>query len=175
MKPSAKRIRELLDYDPLTGIFRWKYRVGVARQWNTKNAGNAAGGNHNRGYTHIAIDRIKYLAHHLAWVFMTDEWPSEFVDHKDLNKKNNAWENLRLASFAENSANASIRNDNRSGFRGVCFVPARNVWHARITKDGAEYHLGAFASAILAGEAYARKAKELYGEYCPQYIAEIAA
>jgi hypothetical protein len=175
MKPCAERVRELLDYDPVTGFFHWKFRVGVAKQWNTKNAGKVAGGNHNRGYTHIAIDRIKYLAHHLAWVFVLGEWPTEFIDHKDLNKKNNAWNNLRQASFAENSANASIRNDNKSGFRGVYFVSSRNVWHAKIRRDGVDFFLGSFPTAELASVAYAVKARELYGEYCPQYLVGAAA
>jgi hypothetical protein len=174
MKPSAERIRELIDYDPLTGVFLWKHRPNALQNWNTKWAGKHAGSPHSRGYIAIAIDHVKYLAHHLAWVYMTGEWPTEFIDHENLNKKDNKWENLRLASFAENSANASIRNDNKSGFRGVYFVSSRQVWHAKITKEGKDHYLGAFDCPELAAKAYAVKARELYGEYCPQYLRDAA-
>ena len=175
MKPTAERVRELLSYDPATGLFIWKYREGGPLRWNTKWAGKVAGSPHSGGYIAIAIDRVKYLAHHLAWVYMTGEWPESFIDHKNLNKKDNVWENLRLASFGENSANASIRNDNKSGFRGVHFIKSRNVWHAKLNKDGKEHYIGAFASAEEAALAYAEKAKEVYGAYCPQYLLEMAA
>jgi hypothetical protein len=175
MRPTAERVRELLDYDPLTGVFVWKRRTASCKRWNTKNAGKVAGGSHNRGYTHIAIDRVKYLAHHLAWVFMTGNWPTDRVDHKDLNKKHNAWANLRFATPLENSANASVRSDNISGFRGVSFVSKRKTWQAKITRDGKTVFLGSFPTAELASIVYAAKARELYGEYCPQYLVETAA
>lgn len=175
MKPTAECVRELLNYDPLTGIFIWKHRADAEQRWNTKNAGKVAGSRTSNGYRAIAINRIKYLAHHLAWVYVVGAWPNIFIDHKNLDKADNRFENLRLASFGENSANASVRNDNKSGFRGVYFVQSREIWHAKIRKDGIDHYLGAFDSAELAGEAYARKAKDLYGEYCPQFIAEIAA
>lgn len=175
MKPTAERIRELLDYNPLTGVFLWKHRRNGPLKWNTKWVGKVAGSPRGNGYQAIGIDGVKHNAQTLAWVYVTGEWPDRFVDHKNLDKLDYRFENLRLASFGENSANAGIRNDNKSGFRGVHFVKSRNVWHARLNKDRKGYHLGAFNSAEEASRAYAYKAKELYGEYCPQYLLDIVA
>jgi hypothetical protein len=109
-------------------------------------------------------------------VHVTGEWPPDylFVDHKNLNRADNRFDNLRLSSFGENSANAGIRNDNKSGFRGVCFNKKLNTWRASIQKNGISYHIGTFKSAEAAAVAQARKARELYGDYCPQYLLEIA-
>ena len=174
MKPNADAVRAALSYDPDSGIFVWRHRPDMEARWNTKNAGKLAGSKHNGGYIHIALGGIKYLAHHLAWVYMTGEWPASFVDHKNLDKADNRWGNLRLASFGENSANAGIRKDNTSGFRGVHYKPALGVWHAKINKDGKEYYLGAFKTAELAAKAYAKKAQALYGEFCPEYLTAAA-
>jgi hypothetical protein len=56
-KLTAKRVRELLDCDPIIGTLTWKFRPDGPRQWNTKYAGKPAGtciG--NDGYARIRID-----------------------------------------------------------------------------------------------------------------------
>jgi len=173
MKPSAEKIREYLDYDLDTGVFRWKHRANAEPRWNTKNSGNIAGSKHNGGYTHIGVEGVKYLAHHLAWVHVTGEWPSSFIDHKNLNKTDNRFENLRLASFRENSFNISVRKNSKSGFRGVCFKKQMRGWVAQITKDKRTEYLGTFDVPEKAAAVYAKRAQELYGTYCPDYLRDM--
>jgi hypothetical protein len=174
MRPTAERIRELLDYNPLTGVFIWKHRANGPTKWNTKWAGKVAGSQRGNGYIAIAIDGVKYLAQQLAWAYMTGDWPSSFVDHRNLDKSDYRFDNLRLASFGESSANISVRKSSKSGFRGVCFSKQKNLWRARLNKEGVEYHIGFFGSAKGAGIAYAKKATEVYGEYCPEYLRALA-
>jgi hypothetical protein len=57
-----------------------------------------------------------------------------------------------------------LRN-NRSGFKGVAFVPQRRKWRARITKGGRRYSLGNYETAEEAHAAYIAKARELFGEF----------
>jgi hypothetical protein len=65
-------VREVLDYDPQTGIFRWKERKEVPKFWNTKYAGKIAG-SLDDGYINIGINRMIYKAHRLAWFYVYGE------------------------------------------------------------------------------------------------------
>lgn len=88
---TAERARELLDYDPRTGEFRWKV-------WNGgggKAVGDTAGTMTDPGYIKIRIEGQGYFAHRLAWLWMTGSWPERFIIHRDNDKANNAWANLR--------------------------------------------------------------------------------
>ena len=76
------RLKELLTYDPETGYFTRNVNVKGA------NAGERAGTITAKGYIAIGIDRKHYLAHRLAFLYMTGEWPKELVDHKDTIKIN---------------------------------------------------------------------------------------
>src|SRR4051812_10516942 len=109
---TQERLKELLSYDPLTGVFLWLEDRGGKR------AGDVAGCE-KRVYTLISVDDQIYRAHHLAWLYMTGEWPDPFVDHRDLNKHNNIWTNLREATKSQNQANIGLIKSNKSGFKGV--------------------------------------------------------
>lgn len=71
---AAERLRQLVAYNPATGIFTWlvdrKGRGGVVR------AGSVAGTIDANGYRVITIDNRKYVAARLAWFYVTGDWPS---------------------------------------------------------------------------------------------------
>src|SRR6266704_128840 len=102
MMLTQQRLKELLSYDPLTGVFLWR-----VKRCN-KMPGDVAGCNKNRNYTVVYVEGKSYRAHRLAWFYMTGEWPATFLDHRDMNKHNNAWENLRLATKSQNQANIGL-------------------------------------------------------------------
>lgn len=102
-------LKSILDYEPETGIFRWKI---VKRGWRGKTIafpGDRAGHIERDGYWRISIDGKFYLMHRLAWLWMTGDWPEIVIDHKDRDKGNNKWANLRDATYSENSRNSSRR------------------------------------------------------------------
>lgn len=68
---TAERLRSLLRYDPDTGTFVW-----AARTSNRIKIGDVAGRPHNRGYVAIGVDGRVYLAHRLAWLWVTGNWPA---------------------------------------------------------------------------------------------------
>ncbi len=170
---TAERLREVLSYDETTGVFTWMHRPN-SKRWNTKNAGKVAGSVHNGGYLHLSLDNQKYLNHRMAWLYVYGEWPRRFVDHINLDKTDNRISNLRLADFAENSANISTRKNSVSGFRGVSFLTSRQRWIAQIHKNKRYYRLGSFKDKECAARAYAEAAQNLYGEFCPLHLREKA-
>ncbi|HTV32739.1 MAG TPA: HNH endonuclease, partial [Methylocella sp.] len=155
---TLERLKAVLDYEPETGLFRWK-----RSKTNTK-CGQIAGSKSGCGYIYIEIDGIAYLAHRLAWLYMTGEWPSE-LDHIDLDKTNNTISNLRVADRSQNCCNKKIRADNKSGVPGVNYHTRLKKWVARIAVRGKRYSLGCFESLEEAAAAREQKLAEFHGEF----------
>lgn len=153
-KVSVDTLRELLDYDPETGILTWKRRNrkhfsthNAWATWNSRYAGKQAGAVHkskNRRYRNLAIFDYKFLAHRVCWAIYYGEWPDEQIDHFDDNGLNNRISNLRLAPQIINMKNTKRRTDNTSGHVGVCWDSRRDKWYARIHLHGHNKHLGYF-------------------------------
>jgi hypothetical protein len=155
------RLREILHYDPDTGEFRWRQRVSYSIQ-----VGGIAGGlNKTTGYWQIGICGRSYMAHQLAWLYMTGAWCHPMVDHRDLDRANNRWNNLRCANRSTNGANRPRHRNNASGFKGVHQDRRSGRWIARLHKDGQRHHLGRYATAEAAHAAYVAAAKRLFGEF----------
>lgn len=134
---TQQRLREVLRYDPETGEFTW-LQAGKGRRVGAV-AGSSKG---TESYWQINFDRYNYLAHRLAWLYMTGEWPAE-VDHRNRVKSDNRWANLRLASHKQNCENVGMRKHNTSGARGV-YLQKNGRWQAYITSNKTRFHLGRF-------------------------------
>ena len=158
-KLTAERLRSLLIYDPATGIFTRR----VSRQGF--HAGTQAGVIHKAsGYVYIGVDRKRYRAHRLAWLYMTGEWPVE-IDHDNTIRSDNRWSNLREATRSQNNANAQRRADNTSGHKGVSWVARVNRWRAYITSHGRQCHLGYFRDYRGAIDARDAAFQQQFGEF----------
>ena len=160
MSLTAERLRELLEYDPVTGRFWWRVSRGSVQD------GALAGalGVKDR-YLQIRIDGRLYYCHRLAWLYMTGTWPAGRLDHRDLNGHNNRWENLRPATHSQNIHNTKARKNSRSGIKGVSYNPKRKRWEARIMQDGRTIHLGRYLTKEEAAEAYRLAALARYGDF----------
>ena len=161
---TAERLREILEYDPETGVFRWR-GVLSGRGYSHANvaAGVEAGALDTKGYRLIGIDRRLYRANRLAWLYMTGQWPPRKVDHRDTDQSNDAWDNLRLASNSQNGANARLSKRNKTGLKGVSIWQGRYM--AQICKDHKRYRLGSFDTPEEAHAAYMAAAHRLHGEF----------
>jgi hypothetical protein len=158
---TAERLRELLHYDPKTGVFTWLYIPGRPN----KMAGKVAGRLKDNGYIGICVDGTQQYAHRLAVLYMTGSWPIEEVDHRDRDRANNAWSNLREASRVENATNTKFRAHNTSGARGVSWHSQRRKWRAGITIDGRNFHLGLFDTVAEASAAYQVAASQHHSSF----------
>jgi hypothetical protein len=155
-------LRELLDYDPITGVFR--YRKSSRRGWSGKVAGSIKPGT-SGGYRLIVVDGERFRASRLAWLYMTGTWPDEDVDHIDRNRSNDVWSNLRLATRSQNMANGHIRSTNTSGYRGVTWDERTGKWRAQVVHNYRNFYCGLHDTPEQAAQARDAKAVKLHGEY----------
>ncbi len=154
---TQKKLKRILDYNPKTGIFRWKIRPA-----NHILVGNIAGTKNKKGYIAIQIKGKIYGAHQLAWLYITGNWPKKDIDHKDQVKHHNWFSNLRYSSQQVNSRNTGNFKSNTSGVKGTHYCKKQNKWKAYIGKDNKLYNLGYFDDfndAALARYLAERKAK----------------
>lgn len=150
---TAARLRELLHYDPETGVFT--SRTDFIGKGFQRKAGEVAGSPHNKGYWHIAVDSKRYLAHRLAWLYMTGAWPEKSIDHINGDKRDNRWSNLRDVSHFINMQNMhSAKGERPKGDLGVTWRPRFGRWYAQITANGKYRFLGSFKDKQDAINAY---------------------
>ena len=136
---SQKRLKELLSYDPETGLFTW-----VMKRSNAVLSGAYAGSFNSEGYLSIMIDSKRYKAHRLAWLYVTGNWPKCQIDHINHNRSDNKWPNLRDATSLDNARNQSRYKVNKSGCTGVLWHKKDKRWQASIRVNGKLKHLGNF-------------------------------
>lgn len=129
----------ILEYDKVTGIFRWK----LTRSGNAL-CGAIAGCLNSKGYQQIRINGYSYLAHRLAWFYEYGTWPTSQLDHIDRNKQNNVIGNLREANASVNAYNTEPRKGNSSGVKGVYYCNTTRHWKSWIWLNGEHRHLGCF-------------------------------
>ncbi len=156
------RLKELLYYEPSTGWFIWR-----VKRTNSVPIGSRAGVLDDRNYRKIQLLGKQYYAGRLAWFYMTGKWPACVIDHIDRDQANDAWGNLREASYGESTHNR-ILPVGVSGLRGVRRVHSNPLrWEARIAVGYHRVSLGTFDSAEEAHVAYLAASEKLHGEYSP--------
>ena len=154
---NIKQAKELLEYDPLTGLIRWKdKRKKKFTDW-------FAGYDKANGYQEICICGVTVLVHRLAWAFVYGEHPSGSIDHINGNSSDNRIVNLRSVTDLENNQNiAKPTKASKTGVRGVHFSSRINRWVAQITVNRKCNHLGSFKTLEEAKEAYMKAKKQFH-------------
>lgn len=172
MALTQARLKEVLHYDPETGISTWLPRLireesaRTDKSWNGRYAGKRAGSvSKFLGYRVMAIDDENYYEHRLAWFYMTGEWPDPQCDHENLDRADNRWANLREATISQQRMNRAASTKNTSGFKGVSYFKRDGNWKAQIQINGKNKHLGLFDTPEAAHAAYCAEADRLFGEF----------
>jgi hypothetical protein len=157
---TAEYVRQIFEYNPITGILIWKIKPA-----KYINPGTKAGNIDSRGHMTVRIRGKGYLIHRIAWLYMTGSWPDQEIDHIDRNRANNSWANLREATSTQNQYNSSKHKDNTTGFKGVCYHKRDRKYTAQIMKSGKLLHLGYFNTPEEASKAYNEASKQLHGVF----------
>jgi hypothetical protein len=156
--PPIEKLKELLYYEPDTGLFRWKFSRPRGQ------ANSVAGSLHSKGYIDVTINKKHFKAHRLAWALYYNQDPGGMqIDHIDENKSNNKIINLRLAGHRENGANFGAQKNNKLGVKGINYEKGK--FRARIKRNGKQYHLGCYDTIEEASNVYWAAAEELFGEF----------
>lgn len=157
---TLEELKHRFDYNPDTGLFIYKISIMFIRE------GDVAGTPNTNGHIQIMINEQFYLAHNLAWFYMTGEWPSGFiVDHKDRKYDNNKWLNLRKATLSQNMGNTKLYSNNSTGLKGVHWDKRKNRFIAQITIHNKRTYLGSSTDKEEAYEIYLKAAIAHFGEF----------
>jgi hypothetical protein len=157
---TQERLKELLHYDPDTGVFTWLPHIKYIRT-----VGRVAGYINPKGYRVIFVCKKLYKASRLAWLYVHGTFPKYELDHIDRDRNNDALTNLRETTPSENACNRVFTHGNNR-YKGVCEkkVGKRN-WCAHIVVKGQRRRYAYFTTEKEAALQYNEWAKELHGEY----------
>lgn len=130
--PTPEELRNLLDYDPETGILNWR-----------------SGRRRRAGYVKNEYRKVEVLGvccgeHRVAWAIAHGEWPKHTIDHINGIKGDNRLANLRDVPNAENQKNRPKQANNTSGCTGVYWHKPTQRWRAKVKIDGWWKWLGNF-------------------------------
>jgi hypothetical protein len=155
--PTAEKLREHFAYDPETGIFT--RRIGLRPGFP---AGSIAGGMVSYGYWAISLNRVRYLAHRAAFLYMTGTLPAHDIDHINGDRLDNRWSNLRAVTRGVNLQNKrrAFKN-NRTGLLGVHQIKS-GKFRARVNLDGKVYEAGLHSTPEGAHQAYLQAKRTLH-------------
>jgi len=151
---TVEDLHKIINYCPNTGKFTRNPKCKkVARKLTAK------------GYLRFRVNGKMYMAHRLAWLYMTGEFPVLQIDHINRLRSDNRWCNLREATNSENQFNSFIRLDNTSGCKGVSFDYNTGKWRAYMQNNKKWSHIGLFKSKDEAIIAVQEAMKKHRGEF----------
>lgn len=157
-KISPELVRQLIDYNPETGVALWRARTEqhfsnknrcaarMAGAWNARYAGKpaftvfAARAHTSR----CSIFKVSYPASHIAWLHVHGKAPDYVIDHINGDRSDNRMANLRDVPLAVNARNCKLRIDNTSGLAGIHQNKKTKQWHARVNYSGHVITLGSY-------------------------------
>ena len=152
-------LKDRCVYLPNTGDIVWRSDLGKAKE-----GARAVFFSKKTGYGSLRVKhqgiRYTFMAHRVAWLLHTGEWPKGVVDHIDNNPSNNAISNLRDCSQSHNLARRRMKEKKLP--RGVTYVHnnKKNPYVAQFRCK----HVGYFPTPELASQAYELAFEKEFGK-----------
>ena len=161
MSLTQERLKELLKYNPETGVFT---RLISNSNATKSSIGKPVGFLHPKGYLVVKLDGGSYLLHRLAFLYMTGKMPNA-VEHIDGDLSNNIFSNLREAICLTNKHNCKIQRNNQSGIKGIHIEGSRvKRYRATVVKEKVQCRKS-FASLEEATVWVRHTREQLYGGF----------
>lgn len=133
-------LSKYLEYDSEVGVFRWLVGNGARAK-----AGAIAGSAEVMGYWQIALNKVTYKAHRLAWLYVYGSLPKGVIDHINGDKRDNRIVNLRDVSVSGNQYNRKAPKNNTSGHQGVSFVNSMGRWRVTLAVGKKQINIGYYS------------------------------
>lgn len=169
--PTQDELKNLFHYDPKTGVFTHLQTRGKGR------GGNPVGKINRYGYVEMRVFNRLFGAHQLAVLYMNGSIPQRplTIDHINGDRKDNRWENLRVATHRQQVWNSPAHHDNQSGLKGAWPCKTTGRWQSMLQDGKRRIWLGRFDTAEDAHKAWIKAATELRGAEWVQRATEEAA
>ncbi len=152
---TAEYLRQILHYEPDTGNFFHKITSGQAR------FGQIAGCPRKQdGSWVMSVDGRTYHRNRLAWFYVTGEWPKNEIDHKNGDRSDDRFVNLREATHAQNAVNRGASKNSKTGIKGV-YPTAEGRFQVQCSKR----HVGSYRTIGEARVARIKAETEAHGEF----------
>jgi hypothetical protein len=158
------RLRDVLDYNPGTGLFHWRVQLSLRGPVGAQ--AGCISRQSGREYIKVRFDGALHQGHRLAWAHYYGEQPPPKIDHEDGDGCHNWIANLREANQSQNSANMRKTIKSSTGLRGVYpYGTSGLLFEAKAMKDGEVVRFGVFDAKDVAYAAYCDGMKSLFGEF----------
>lgn len=161
---SYERLKQLVSYDPNTGLFTWLVTNKNGSTRPGKIAGNQRRTGKRKGRVRLRLDNQEYAANVIAFFYMTGRWTNHDVDHKDGDHSNNRWTNLREATRSQNVANKK-NTPHSSPYKGITWDTTQEKWRVGIKVNGHQIPLGYYIDLEIARQIYTEAAIKHFGEF----------
>ena len=142
-------LQTMTHYNPKSGKFRWRRGYGQNASHKNKKASEKFGYVGTSGKWIVGMMGVKFLVGHLAWLYVTGEWPKKNIVFKNGDRTDMRFDNLEDKYPGKGKVK---KKGNVSP--GISFYDGR--WHVRKYLGGKRIHVGAFHTVELAEKCLAQ-------------------
>lgn len=169
--PDIEYLHKILTYNEESGELTWNQRprecFKSSRGWHSfrRNTEGKRAGSRTKDGISVYIDGETYSAHRIIFKMVTGKDPEGEIDHKDMDKTNNRFSNLRDATHGQNQHNTRIRKDNKTGFKGVTYDKLSKRYVAEIRLNNKRVYKEFFDTAEDAYRSRCEMTIKFHGEF----------
>ena len=125
---------------------------------------------YNRSVLDDGRRKQKHIQFHRDVIDVGEGMEVDHIKHGAMSFIDNRRSNLREATCSQNCMNTSMKKNNTSGIKGVCWDKSTGKWTSKIMKDGKRIFLGCFDNIDFAIGARQQAEREMFGEFAYEEV-----